>query len=521
MAQHFRGGSIYLGLGSYVDELFVDDQGIVCDKNTFINSEAQNEIDLSGKMLVPAFRDTHSHPLFAGREAQGLDITSIHSIDQLGSALKTHRGANPTMTWLDAAVYDRSMTGSQTRETLDEYVSDIPVVLHADDHHTLWVNTKALEVAGLLQSELPSLSAGRIDVDEQGIPTGILREWPAMSLVMNLAPANTMQQDVQALLWAEQQLIQAGIVECQDAWIDRGMAEVYLEADSQGLLKLDYKLAFRADVENFSNDFPYFLELSKKVNDSPRLKAQAIKFFVDGVFGSATASVSEPYLSSKSFGELNWSEEALIEAISLAHQNGFQVHIHAIGDAGVSFALNSIDKASPRPKGLNPVIAHAELTTSQLLAQAKELGVNLCMQPYWAQNNGMLLSCRDHLGDDRLHSLYAIKDMLGAGLNVSFSSDWPVSTPSVLAGITVAVFRQGSANMPKHNPAQAISLEQAIDAYSSSACTLLGTTKLGTLVIGQLFDAVVLEGNLKEEDLDGYLTAKVLATYKAGNNLLV
>jgi predicted amidohydrolase YtcJ len=143
------------------------------------------------------------------------------------------------------------------------------------------------------------------------------------------------------------------------------------------------------------------------------------------------------------------------------------------------------------------------------------------MQPYWAQNNGMLLSCRDHLGDNRLNSLYAIKDMLAADLNVSFSSDWPVSTPSVLAGITVAVFRQGAVNMPKHNPDQAITLEQAIDAYTSSACKLLGSKGLGTLVIGQPFDAVAIDKNLKEEDLDGYLTAKVLATYKAGKNLLV
>ena len=521
MAQHFQNGSVYLGLGAYAHELYVDDDGIVCDEETFENSVQQSKVDLAGKMLLPAFRDTHAHPLFAGREAQGLDITDIRTIEDLGTALKRHRESSPTLTWLDAAVYDRSIPGLQNRETLDSYVSDIPVVLHADDHHTLWVNTKALEVAGLMNSKLPELSAGRIDVDDQGIPTGILREWPAMSLVMDLAPANSLAEDVQALLWAEEQLIQAGIVECQDAWIDRGMAEVYLEADSKALLKLDYSLAFRADVETFNQDFSYFFDLKAKIEQSPKLHAQAIKFFVDGVFGSATASVSEPYMCSKTHGELNWSSEALVNAISLAHQNDFQVHIHAIGDAGVSFALDSISKAQQRPEGLNPVIAHAELTTSSLLEQAKALEVSLCMQPYWAQNNGMLLSCRDHLGDNRLNSLYAIKDMISNDLTVAFSSDWPVSTPSVLAGITVAVFRQGSLDMPKHNPDQAITLEQAIDAYTNSACKLLGKYQLGTLKVGQPFDAAIIDKNLKEEDLGGYLTAKVLATYKAGNNLLV
>lgn len=521
MAQHFQNGSIYLGLGVYAHELYVDDDGMVCDEETFADSVQQSKVDLAGKMLLPAFRDTHAHPLFAGREAQGLDITQIHAIEDLGIALKSHRESNPTLTWLDAAVYDRSMSGLQTRETLDSYVSDIPVVLHADDHHTLWVNSKALEVAGLMNSKLPDLSAGCIDIDDQGIPTGILREWPAMSLVMDLAPANSLAEDVQALLWAEQQLIQAGIVECQDAWIDRGMAEVYLEADSKGLLKIDYSLAFRADVETFNEDFLYFLDLKSKIIQSPKLHAQAIKFFVDGVFGSATASVSEPYLSSNAHGELNWSSEALVTAISLAHQNGFQVHIHAIGDAGVSFALDSISKAERRPEGLNPVIAHAELTTSSLLVQAKALEVSLCMQPYWAQNNGMLLSCREHLGDNRLNSLYAIKDMLANGLTVAFSSDWPVSTASVLSGITIAVFRQGAVDMPKHNPDQAITLEQAIDAYTNSARKLLGKDQLGILQVGQAFDAVLIDKDLNEEDLDGFLTAKVLATYKAGNNLLV
>jgi predicted amidohydrolase YtcJ len=111
--------------------------------------------------------------------------------------------------------------------------------------------------------------------------------------------------------------------------------------------------------------------------------------------------------------------------------------------------------------------------------------------------------------------------MIDSGLNVSFSSDWPVSTPNVLHGIAVAVFRQGSDQMPKHNPSQAISLEQSIDSYTTSACKLLGREGLGTLNKAEPFDAVVLDRSLKEENLDGYLSAKVLATYKAGTNLLV
>jgi predicted amidohydrolase YtcJ len=521
VATWFHGGRIYLGNGEYSASIFVNDEGLVCDERAFINSDIQETLTIEGKTLLPAFRDSHAHPLFAGREAQGLDISGLKTIEAIDDALRAYLEANPNSIWIDAAVYDRSIAGEQTRQALDAFVSEIPVVLHADDHHTLWVNTKALEAAGLLTNNLPALSAGRIDVDELGLPTGILREWPAMSLVLDLAPLNSLQEDIAALVWAQDELISAGIVECQDAWIDRGMAEVYLEASKQGLLKIDFRLAFRADVETFLDDFDYFVETRQLLNKSEHLIGQAIKFFVDGVFGSATAAVSERYLSTQAYGDLNWSKDSLIAAINLAHQNGFQVHLHAIGDAGVEFALTCIEGSSASPEGLKPVIAHAELTSISLIQKAKSLEVNICLQPFWAQNNGMLLSCRDHLGQNRLDSLYSVKDMIHSGLNVSFSSDWPVSTPRVLSGIAVATFRRGEVTMEPHNPTQAISHEEAIDAYTQAACQLFGSETLGTLELGQPFDAVIVDRDLKEQDLDGFQSTKVLATYKAGKELLV
>jgi predicted amidohydrolase YtcJ len=111
--------------------------------------------------------------------------------------------------------------------------------------------------------------------------------------------------------------------------------------------------------------------------------------------------------------------------------------------------------------------------------------------------------------------------MIESGINVSFSSDWPVSTPNVLQGMAVAVFRQGSPEMEIHNPDQAIALDQAIDAYTSTAARILVSNIDGTLSIGQPFDAVLIDCDLNEQDLDGFLSAKVLATYKAGKELLV
>lgn len=508
-------GKIYLGDNKYSPEIYVDDAGSITTQQVFYDSSDTSEFDLKGNFVVPAFRDSHAHPLFAGRELLGAEITGLTTLEQIGEQLKHFRSITPDSTWLDGASYDRNLTEAKTRQALDEYVSDIPVVLHAEDHHTLWVNTKALEAAGLMDGKLPELTEGGIDIGADGLPSGILREWQAMQLVLSIAPKMSLEEDLAALLAAENLMLQAGIVEVQDAWIERGMAEVYLAA--QDKLRLKYKLAFRVDSASFEEDFNYAEQMLLKFESSPSVVCQAVKFFIDGVFGSATAAVIEPYKSTGAHGDLNWSLENLVAAITKTHKAGLQTHIHAIGDKGVDFALEAI--ASAEEGRFNAVIAHAELTNTEIIEKAKRLRVILCMQPFWAQYNGMLNSCSVHLGEHRLNSLYAIRTMLENQVPVAFSSDWPVSSYQPLDGITVAVNRRFSEEQQVHNPTEAIRLEQALDSYSSTACKLFGNKESGKLAVGEPFDAVILSKDLTKQNLGGYLATEVLAVYVAGSRL--
>ena len=515
MVTKFHNGRIYLGNNHYSSECYVDDAGIITTQRRFYEADIREEVDLEGNLIVPAFRDAHAHPLFAGRESLGAHITGVSNIAQIGQILQNYMADNPRTKWLDGASYDRSLTEAKTRQALDNFVSDIPVVLHAEDHHTLWVNTKALEVSGLLTRNLPELTEGGIDVGEDGLPTGILREWQAMQLVLSKAPKLSLEQDIQALVKAEELMLSAGIVEVQDAWIERGMAEVYLSAASR--LILDYKLAFRVDAKSFEDDFAYATAMMPMFDGLSNVKVQAIKFFVDGVFGSATAAVIEPYLSSNGYGDLNWSQDSLIAAINKTHQAGLQTHIHAIGDKGVDFALDAIGEAE---RGFyKPVIAHAELTNQEIIEKAKKHGVFLCMQPFWAQYNGMLNSCSVHLGEKRVDSLYSIRSMLEAGLDVAFSSDWPVSSYKPLDGITVAVHRRFNKDQVPHNQSEAITLEQALDCYTASVSKMFRNKPNGTLSVGEPFDAVLLSQDLTKQNLDGYLATEVLAVYSRGSKL--
>jgi predicted amidohydrolase YtcJ len=518
VATKFHSGVIYLGNSSFVDCLYVSDDGTVINKEIYQSSQIKNDVNLKNAFLSPAFRDAHSHPLFAGRESRGLDISDCLSEIELIAKLKRYAEENPQLTWIDAAVFDRSLEMRFDRTTLDKAANDRPVVLHGDDHHTLWVNSKALEVAGLLNGALPTLESGSIDLDEQGLPTGILREWPAMSIVMNLAPKLTIEEDVSALLWSDRTMAAAGIVECVDAWIDKGMAETYLAAWRTGNLTLDYTLGFRADPKTFLEDLPYFIDQREVLEQTQgQVRGTSIKFFADGVFGSATALVKDPYLSTGTHGQAIWPEQAFKEAITSAHSNGFQIHIHAIGDAATSLCLDIL--AELQDISLAPVIAHAELTDQELLDRMAALGVIACVQPYWAQNNGLLLSCEDHLGQERIQRLYAFRDMFETGINTVFSSDWPISSYEPIKGLAVAVNRREHSQQPEHNINQAVSVEQALNAYSSNVKLMLKDKATGTFEIGQPFDAVVLDRNLFEIETYDLINTKVLSTYKAGKEI--
>jgi len=511
MAKHFFNGSIYTDPNNKTSDLYVSDIGTVCSREEYEQQSTKETINLEGKCLVPSFRDGHLHPLLGGRESLGLDVSKAKTVAELGGMLHDHLSAHPDLLWLDAGTYNRGIQGAQVSRSLDEYVSSIPVVLHADDHHTIWVNSKALEIAGLNTLSVPKLAVTGIDLGEKGQPTGILREARAKDLVLKHAPKRILEEERRALLKAETLLLAAGITEVQDAWVDEEILAVYKHSANH--LKLTYHLAFALDPDTLEMDFE-FVKQAKDSLQGSTLNAHAVKIFIDGVFGSATAKVSKPYLSTKATGELDWEASALAQALDFAQTNQLQAHLHAIGDAGIAFALDAIEQSGT----LNAVIAHAELTNETLISRAKSLGVTLCVQPYWAQRNDLLLTCEHHLGQVRLESLYAFRSFLDAGIQLAFSSDWPVSSYEPLEGMATSVFRRLKTDQIPHNESESISIQDALAAYTTGVTSMLGSAP-ANLHLGSMFDAVLLKEDLMQQDLEGFKSLEVLAVYKSGTRL--
>jgi predicted amidohydrolase YtcJ len=516
----FTGASFYHPKSkSFSEELFARD-GVVESSGV-----ADQEVNVGPGFAFPAFRDGHAHPLFAGREAMGPVVTKAKSIAEIQQILKQYRKANPSHAWIEGGAYDRSIVegGLFLASWIDEAIPDVPVVLHASDHHTIWVNTKALE---LIPSPIPEIVSGSIDLDGAGLPQGVLREPEAMALVLSKAPAKSTEQEVAALVWADKVLAGFGIVEAQDAWITPGMTEVYLEATSKQLLALDYNLAFKIEPHDWKNSIQFAKLDREKVQklNHPGLTAKTVKLFADGVFGSGTASVLEPYLDDHSnHGEPLWGDDDLKAACLEASKLGFQLHIHAIGDAGVRQALDSIEYAQGicgKPE-LPSVIAHVELINTQDIARFASLGVVANMQPLWAQADGMLLSCVPRLGQVRIDQMYRMRDLIDSGATISFGSDWPVSSSNPILGIATAVTRQTAELEPEGGwvPAQAITVAEAISCYTSAVNAQLSGKTFDPLETGKPCDFIVLDRNPFETKPQEIRNIKVLATYKLGKKI--
>ena len=175
MATFFSGGTIWCGLGCVAESVRIEGEKIV-----EINGAAHagdNVVDLKGAFLAPAFMDGHAHPLFGGREAQGPLVNGLQTVAEMVSEVKRFAEANPNRPWIVGGAYEAAaVSGGDFLATwLDEVVSDRPVVLQAVDHHTIWVNSKAIEIAGITAATVDP-DGGTIARNPDGSARGTLRE---------------------------------------------------------------------------------------------------------------------------------------------------------------------------------------------------------------------------------------------------------------------------------------------------------------------------------------------------------
>ena len=493
------------GQGIFHD-LLVKDSIILATGENVKEFTAETTIDLNGAFVIPAFLDGHAHPIFAGREAAGPKINGINSIEEIKAQVKAFALANPKTPWIIGGAYEAAIIegGDFDAKWLDEVVSDRPVVLHAVDHHTIWVNSKAIELSGIT-SATKDPQGGTIARNSDGCAKGTLREPSAMALVLNHAPANTIESDIAAITYACAEYRKVGVVAAIDAWCEKDMAHAYIAAATTNQLTIAFNLSLLATPTTWSGDIDDFNEIREQcleLDNPSQLQANSIKFLLDGALSAGTAHLTQPYLDDpSSSGIAIWSDDELLNALVAYDALQYQVHLHAIGDAAVKQALDAIEamqRINP-PWDRRPVIVHAQLVRNEDLSRFAQLGVIANIQPLWCYLDPMnkeLIAPR--IGNERNNQQYRLRSMVKAGAMIAFGSDWPVTSHIPMQAISVPVTRTNAADgiTEPWVIEQALTMDESLTFYTKNAAyQLFRENEFGALEVGKRAAFLVLDSD--------------------------
>ncbi len=529
-ATEIANATIWLGSGRWMrgaSVVFVD--GVIMSVGAPARDLAVGRrIDAHGATVLPSFGEGHAHPQHAGLREQFAPVATAKSVREVLTNLGTYAALHPEQQWIQGWGYDPAIApgGRFDARWIDEVIADRPVLLRAADYHTVWCNTRALELGGVNDVD-GQPSDGEIVRRDDGTPMGTLREWGATRYVLDIAPPATLAQRTQALTWATQQFLEGGITWIQDAWVEQDEFAAYL-ALANGGLKARFNLGLRADPNQYLDQVHQFRDLRAQVDSlgDPFLTARTVKIFADGVLEAGTAAVLEPYHDCPhSCGLSNWTPGQLTDAVRRFDSVGFQVHIHAIGDRAIRMALDAIELTSRSNPAWDrrPTIAHSQLIDPTDLDRFYQLGVIANFEPLWAQLDPLQTELTiPRIGQVRGNRQYPIASLLERNTTISFGSDWPVSDFHPLAGIAVAITRQNVDGEPQAGwqPHERITLDQAITAYCSGVAFQGFTERYrGSIAPGKAADLVLLDTDLLAIEPLEIARSKVMKTFLAGEEV--
>jgi hypothetical protein len=408
-----------------------------------------------------------------------------------------------------------------SRELIDAVVPDRPVILWSRDGHTVWVNTKALEVAGITD-KTPDPPDGRIDRDPKtGAAVGSLQEGAGDLVASKMPPLSDEKRDV-GLRYAVKYLNGLGITAIQDASVNEGDLKTYRKLDDAGDLTLHVVGSIWWEREQGIEQIEGMKRLRSEYTKG-HVDAGTVKIMQDGVMENYTAAMLEPYLiAGKSRGVPMVEPEKLKTAVTQLDAQGFQVHFHAIGDAAIRQSLDAVEVARKAngDLGHRHHISHLQLIDAADIPRFRELGVVANFQPLWAYADEYITELTiPFLGPERSAHMYPIGSVQKSGATVAFGSDWSVSSPNPFEQMETAVTRLGALGETTEPflPAEAISLPEAVAAFTINAAYANRLDKdTGSIEAGKSADLVVLDRNLFEIPASEISETKVLLTLFEG-----
>jgi len=477
-------------------------------------------IDLHLAFTMPGFNDAHTHMAAGGQQHLSLNLDGAYSLADMLNRIRGAAVATPAGAWLTGGGWDQTLwqpARLPTRADLDRVTGPHPALFSRVDGHVAVANSAALTAAHITRST-PNPTGAQIDRDSHGDPTGILRETAATALVSQIIPPPTPDSRRRALLVAVADALAHGVTSVQDnsEWQD---FLVLQQLEHAGQLQLRI-----AEWQNFNLPVPTLeQQRSTQPADDPLLHLTQLKGFLDGSLGSRTAAMLAPYTDDPANSGLpRYTQADLNRMVAERTAAGFQIGLHAIGDRANSMALTAFATSqSPTPHSIPDLrlrIEHAQILDPADFSRFASLGVIASMQPSHLLTDMRWAPAR--LGPNRLAGAYAWRSMLNHGIPLAFGTDYPVESINPMRGLYSAVTRQNEQGTQTFEPAQRLTLPEAIYAYTQApAFAEFREHTKGRLEPGFLADFVVLDRDLTVIPVHDLLKARVLRTVVNGETV--
>ena len=499
-------------------------------------------IDLSGKMVLPGFIDSHAHASATINEDDSAMLFHLETKADYLAAVKDFAEKHPDHSviyghgWLN----DSFPPQGPAKEDLDAVIADRPVSLMSHDGHSIWVNSRALEMAGVTKNT-PCPSGGMIETDPQtGEPSGTIRE-TARDVVQNVLPPYTVDQLKTGIREFMVEAARVGITTVHDPLLllpdsdgmlngygaARNSILAYDELVAGGEMTMRARGTILTDPTQGASQVPA-LAAACADRKHPHFQITGAKVFVDGVVEGGTAYLLEPYAHKPDFrGEPLWEQEPMNALFKAVDHEKLQIHIHAIGDAAIRMSLDALAYTAEH-NGLRDsrhLITHLHVVDYDDIPRFAELGIIGVPQPFWHVKGEYFWALEaKYLGEERAEKEYPMKSFTDAGVMLAGASDYPVQVPSPpLLAIQLGVTRciPGETNPDEIlGPEERMSLEDMIAAYTiNGAYANFIENETGSIEVGKKADMVVLDRNLFDIQESEIADTQVLMTLFEGQTV--
>lgn len=470
-------------------------------------------VDGQGRTVAPGFIDSHFHLLWGAISMGGAQLYDAKNIEDVRQILIEFEASNKTAEWMDGRGVRYDVLSN--RHELDSIFADKPIYINAYDGHTSWANTKALEMAGILQPGKEAEGNGVIVRDENEIATGELRE-TAMGLVSDLIPEPNEARKRELLKTTMAKMNSQGVTGVHNMNGDMEELTTYAALEDAGEMTVRVYEPYHIKPETTEDMLKEAAEMAKVKGEFVR--GGAAKFFMDGVWESYTALNIEPYADDpEAKPDGIYSLEHFTRMATLCDKMGLQIFVHCCGDGAVRRTLDGYEavQKSNGKRDSRHRVEHIEVIHPDDIPRFKQLGVLPSMQTSHAPfsiSEGDVWPAR--VGKQRWHLSFAWRDILNAGNQVAYGSDWPVAPFDPLINLHVGLNR---ALWDEGNPRQNLTLEELIIGYTRDAAYAeFMENEKGQIKEGYLADLVLFSHDLFALDPKNIMEAKPVLTMVNG-----